>query len=48
MIVCVPTIKSSGPNVKICGSINIYMDFGFRMVDKNQGVTKFTSGDNYT
>ena len=27
-----PTIKSSGPNVKSCGLINIYMDFRFRTV----------------
>ena len=31
-IVCVSTIKSSGPNVKSCGIINIYLAFGFRTV----------------
>ena len=31
-IVCVPTTKNSGPNVKICGIINVYMDFGFRAI----------------
>ena len=29
---CVPTIKSSGPNVKSCDLINIYIYSGFRTV----------------
>ena len=32
MIVCMPTTKSSRSNVRSCGLINIYMDFGFRTV----------------
>ena len=32
MIVGVPTIKGSGPNVKSCGLINMYMDFGYGLI----------------